>query len=679
MSAAPCSPSSSSSEDAPSSSSSPSSPRTTTVDEEIEVIGFGRFHAAALAVLGLANASDAVELLCISFVLPRLPADAFSDADRSLLSSAIFVGMLLGGLVFGAASDALGRRTALVLALLINAVFGALSAAAPERPYGALFAMRVLGGFGVGGSIPGVFSMAAELLPRRDRGFYLTLVAWWWMVGSVYAAGAAWLLIGLQGASWRVFALVCAVPAFAAAVLVALLLPESPRYLVLAGRPAAAEAALVYIARWNGADSRLTRGYRLATRADEAATRRRGAAAAADAAGGGLGGGGATALGDGDAARGAAAPGKGGKAGAAAVLAAASAAAAAPAAAFGIGSEDDEEDNGDLGSGRGGGIMAGFRSGAARGGAATAAASSVSVELAASGGASRSAARAAMAAPSGGDDEAEGDGESERAALTERPGGRSGGGRATGPSFWAAPWSWFASDEEAPQASSASSSSSSSASSSSSFPAAASPLAQFFSPQLRRTAVPLMVVWFCLSLGFYGLTLWIPTIFGESDVDLDEFQDAFLVQAANLPGNVASTLLIERLGRRGVLASSLLFACVAAAIFPFARVEWAVVLCACALNAASTAAWNALDCLSTESFPTSLRATAMGVLAATGRLGSVAGQFIFGALVHVNLFALLGVAAAILLIGAAAGAALPRDPKGKRLQEDLEDAAEGGD
>lgn len=52
--------------------------------------------------------------------------------------------------------------------------------------------------------------------------------------------------------------------------------------------------------------------------------------------------------------------------------------------------------------------------------------------------------------------------------------------------------------------------------------------------------------------------------------------------------------------------------------------------CSCALNAASTCTWNALDCLSTESFPTSLRTTAMGLLAASGRIGSIAGQFIFG-------------------------------------------------
>jgi hypothetical protein len=198
------------------------------------------------------------------------------------------------------------------------------------------------------------------------------------------------------------------------------------------------------------------------------------------------------------------------------------------------------------------------------------------------------------------------------------------------------------------------------------------PLGEFFAPSLLRTSLLLMVVWFALSLGWYGLTLWIPTIFAETDIELDEFQDAFLVQAANLPGNVISSLLVDRVGRKGVLAWSLVFACAAAVAFPFARTEWTVVLCACLLNAASTCSWNALDCLSTESFPTSLRATSMGLLAATGRLGSVVGQFIFGALIHVSLFALLGVAGAVLLLGALAGAFLPKEPKGEKLAESLE-------
>lgn len=60
-----------------------------------------------------------------------------------------------------------GRRQSLLIALLINAFFGMMSAGA--RSIGPLIAMRLLGGVGVGGSVPVVFSFLAELLPARVR------------------------------------------------------------------------------------------------------------------------------------------------------------------------------------------------------------------------------------------------------------------------------------------------------------------------------------------------------------------------------------------------------------------------------------------------------------------------------------------------------------------------------
>jgi len=42
------------------------------LDEMIEKIGVTRFHHYASAILGLANAADATELLSIGYILPQL-------------------------------------------------------------------------------------------------------------------------------------------------------------------------------------------------------------------------------------------------------------------------------------------------------------------------------------------------------------------------------------------------------------------------------------------------------------------------------------------------------------------------------------------------------------------------------------------------------------------------------
>jgi VNT family MFS transporter (synaptic vesicle glycoprotein 2) len=76
-------------------------------------VGTGRFHYLALAICGLANAADAVEIMGMSLVLPAAEKDlALDSAARGALGSCIFLGMLLGG-AFGLLGDRIGARAAL--------------------------------------------------------------------------------------------------------------------------------------------------------------------------------------------------------------------------------------------------------------------------------------------------------------------------------------------------------------------------------------------------------------------------------------------------------------------------------------------------------------------------------------------------------------------------------------
>ncbi len=56
-----------------------------------------------------ANASDAIEILCISFVLPSAECDLdLSTTDKGYLSSVTFAGMMIGGYVWGTLADISG-------------------------------------------------------------------------------------------------------------------------------------------------------------------------------------------------------------------------------------------------------------------------------------------------------------------------------------------------------------------------------------------------------------------------------------------------------------------------------------------------------------------------------------------------------------------------------------------
>ncbi len=83
--------------------------------------------------------------------------------------------MFTGGLLCGIMSDILGRRICLVYSLAINAVFGLLTSFMPNLTF--IVICRILAGIGIGGSVPSVFTLAAELFPPTKRGQLISVVA----------------------------------------------------------------------------------------------------------------------------------------------------------------------------------------------------------------------------------------------------------------------------------------------------------------------------------------------------------------------------------------------------------------------------------------------------------------------------------------------------------------------
>ena len=61
--------------------------------ELLFVAGFGRFQYWLVAACGLANASDAIEIICVSFLLPSAECDfKLSSVDKGWISATMFIG-----------------------------------------------------------------------------------------------------------------------------------------------------------------------------------------------------------------------------------------------------------------------------------------------------------------------------------------------------------------------------------------------------------------------------------------------------------------------------------------------------------------------------------------------------------------------------------------------------------
>jgi putative MFS transporter len=222
--------------------------RTSTVQEAVDQIGFGRFQKRLLGVCGITWAADGAEVLLLGFALPSLIGEfGITTTQGGLTVTATFAGMLVGAWFWGTISDYIGRRMGFQVTVLIFALFGLLSAFAPSWEW--LLVLRFVTGFGLGGALPLDFSLYAEFLPTENRGRNLVLLESFWALGTIVAAGLAWILVPSFG--WR--------PLLATSALAAILvlwirrsIPESPRYLAISGKTDEAREILAGIARENG-------------------------------------------------------------------------------------------------------------------------------------------------------------------------------------------------------------------------------------------------------------------------------------------------------------------------------------------------------------------------------------------------------------------------------------------
>lgn len=217
-------------------------------EQALEKVGYGAFQRRLLVICGLGWAADAMEVLLIAFAMPAMAAQwTLSALQKSLLATAIFVGMLVGALVWGRLADRIGRRVGFVLTIAFYSLFGFLSAFAPSFQW--FIVLRVLTGFGVGGALPVDYGMFSEYLPIKNRGRRLVYLEAFWALGTVFAAGIAWLIVPRFG--WRALFAFSALPGF---LLFAVRsgVPESPRFLFVKGRIAEAKAVLERVASANG-------------------------------------------------------------------------------------------------------------------------------------------------------------------------------------------------------------------------------------------------------------------------------------------------------------------------------------------------------------------------------------------------------------------------------------------
>nr|WP_196108044.1 MULTISPECIES: MFS transporter [unclassified Ochrobactrum] len=222
-----------------------------TIEQTLDQAGTGAFQRGLLGVFGLVWAADAMQVLAVGFTGASIARTFGLTIPQALQTGTLFfLGMLIGAAAFGRLADKYGRRRVLLITVACDAVFGLLSAFAPN--FGILLALRFMTGVAVGGTLPVDYAMMAEFLPARNRGRWLVMLEGFWAVGTVIIALAAWAtsLAGVEDA-WRYTFIVTAAPALIG-IWLRLWVPESPMHLLKSERPEEAKSVMNRVLRRNG-------------------------------------------------------------------------------------------------------------------------------------------------------------------------------------------------------------------------------------------------------------------------------------------------------------------------------------------------------------------------------------------------------------------------------------------
>jgi putative MFS transporter len=188
-------------------------------------------HWKLVAVLVVALAVDVMKPATLGFVVPGMSSEyGISKPTASLLALVALTGTTVGSIVWGRVADVFGRRAAILLGALMfigTAICGAMPA------FGWNLAMCFLMGASAGGLLPITFTLMAETVPARHRGWLLVALGGiGTSAGYLLAAGAAASLEPMF--SWRVLWLL-GLPTGALIIVLYRFIPESPRFLSNAG------------------------------------------------------------------------------------------------------------------------------------------------------------------------------------------------------------------------------------------------------------------------------------------------------------------------------------------------------------------------------------------------------------------------------------------------------------
>lgn len=189
----------------------------------------------ASMMLGVtASVFDYFDFYIVGFLVAVLAPQwhlTFGQTSIMLLSAG--VGAIIGSLVWGALADRFGRKMLLVAGIALCALGSGSVSFVPDNAWALFAVLRFVVGFGVGAAAAVAVPLIVEYTPTRYRTVLTSAIVIPVSLGILAASLTSATMLNEIG--WRGLAMLGFIPLLPA-VLIALIMPESVRWLVTRGR-----------------------------------------------------------------------------------------------------------------------------------------------------------------------------------------------------------------------------------------------------------------------------------------------------------------------------------------------------------------------------------------------------------------------------------------------------------
>jgi AAHS family 4-hydroxybenzoate transporter-like MFS transporter len=212
------------------------------INKVIDDAPFGRFYISLFSLSLLIMILEGVDIQIIGFVAPLMIKEwGIPSADFGIVFSSGLAGAMVGAMLLGSLGDRVGRRPLIIWSMILFGVGTLLTPLVPDIT--TLVILRFVTSLGLGGVVPNIISLCAELAPSRFRASFVGTVATSQLVGGVVGGIVSSWLIDDYG--WQVIFYLAGGLSVLTLIPVYFILPESLRFMVQSGKPAERIEALI--------------------------------------------------------------------------------------------------------------------------------------------------------------------------------------------------------------------------------------------------------------------------------------------------------------------------------------------------------------------------------------------------------------------------------------------------